>query len=146
MSVKQLSVFVENKAGRLARVTSILEKAGISVRGFSLADTADFGIARLVVDRPSPAAEALMEANLLVRATDLLCIELPDVPGALDAVFTAVGDAGIDIEYAYSLVSTYVVLKVVDIEAAEALLASKPLRLASQADLEAPLSGGFRQA
>ncbi|MDR2197631.1 MAG: ACT domain-containing protein [Coriobacteriales bacterium] len=145
MAIKQLSVFVENRAGRLARVTAILEEAGISIRGFSLADTVDFGIARLVVDRPSAAAEALMQANLLVRATDLLCIELPDTPGALDVVFTAVGEADINVEYAYSLVSTYVVLKVADIEAAEELLASKPLRLASQDDLARPLAGGSRQ-
>ncbi|MDR1422523.1 MAG: hypothetical protein LBI64_06650 [Coriobacteriales bacterium] len=142
MSIKQLSVFVENKAGHLARITAALEAAKISIRGFSLADTADFGIVRIIVDQPEAAMAALRGVGILARMNDMICIELPDTPGALDEVFTAVGDAGLNVEYAYSLVSTYVVLKVADSVQAEALLANAPVRLVNQEELSVPLSGG----
>ena len=135
MGVSQISVFVENQTGRVSRLTGILEKAEISIRGFSLADTADFGIARFVLDRPEQALEALKEAGFLVKTTELLCIELPDKPGALDHVFSVVAQAGINVEYAYSLVSTYVAFKVSDIRRAEEILAGQPVRLVEQGEL-----------
>ncbi|MDR1015187.1 MAG: hypothetical protein LBL86_09475 [Coriobacteriales bacterium] len=138
MSITQISVFVENLPGRLSRLTDILEKADVSIRGFALADTADFGIARFVVDRPKEALAAFEAAGALTKTTELLCIELPDTPGALDQVFSAVADADVNVEYAYSLVSTYVALKVGDIAQAEALLAGRPVRLLAQDDLGAP--------
>jgi hypothetical protein len=137
MSITQISVFVENLPGRLSRLTDVLEKADVSIRGFALADTADFGIARFVVDRPVEAVAAFEAAGALTKTTELLCIELPDTPGALDRVFSAVAAAGIGVEYAYSLVSTYVALKVEDITRAEALLEGQPIRLLGQDDLDA---------
>jgi hypothetical protein len=142
MGITQISVFLENQPGHVGRLTDALEKAGVSIRGFTLADTADFGIARFVVDRPTDALAALKEVGALVATTELLCIELPDRPGALGHVFAAVADAGINVEYAYSLVSTYVALKVGDIEQAQALLAEQPVRLIGQDDLrELPAKG-----
>jgi hypothetical protein len=141
MSVTQISVFVENSPGRVNRLTEILEQAEVSIRGFALADTADFGIARFVVDKPEQAEAALRGAGVLTKATALLCIELPDTPGSLYHVFSAVGAADINVEYAYSLVSTYVVLKVDDIERAETLLAGQPIRFIEQSELESPLQG-----
>jgi hypothetical protein len=140
MGVTQISVFVENQPGRVSRLTDVLEKADVSIRGFSLADTADFGIARFVVDRPNEALKALEAAGALIKTTELLCIELPDRPGALDHVFAAVADADINVEYAYSLVSTYVALKVNDLGRAENLLAGQPIRLIEQGDLQMPLT------
>jgi hypothetical protein len=142
MGVTQISVFVENQLGRVDRLTDILLKANVSIRGFSLADTADFGIARFVVDKPEQALAAFEAAGALIKTTELLCIELPDKPGALAHVFSAVADAGINIEYAYSLVSTYVALKVNEIERAEALLVDQPVRLAEQSDMRKPLEEG----
>ena len=139
MGVSQISVFVENQTGRISRLTDILEKADISIRGFSLADTADFGIARFILDKPVQAQEVLREAGFLVKATDLLCIELPDRPGALDHVFSVVAGAGIDVQYAYSLVSTFVALKVSDIKRAEEILSGQPVRLVGQSELEQPI-------
>jgi hypothetical protein len=136
VGVTQISVFVENLPGRVSRLTDVLEKANVSIRGFSLADTADFGIARFVVDKPDEALRAFEEAGALIKMTELLCIELPDQPGALDHVFAAVAAAGINVEYAYSLVSTYVALKVSDLEQAEALLAKQPIRLIGHDDLQ----------
>jgi len=139
MGILQISVFIENKTGRLNRLTDLLEKSQISIRGFSLADTADFGIARFIVDKPLEAQEALRAAGFLTKTTLLLCMELPDRPGALDHVFTVVAEAGISVEYAYSLVSTYVALKVDDIERAEELLREQPVKLVEQSELERSL-------
>ncbi|MDR0347154.1 MAG: hypothetical protein LBH56_02095 [Coriobacteriales bacterium] len=135
MGVTQISVFVENLPGHMTRLTDILEKAKVSIRGFSLADTADFGIARFILDKPAEALVAFEGAGVLFKTTELLCIELPDEPGALDHAFSAVAAAGINVDYAYSLVSTYVVLKVNDIQQAQTLLAEQPIRLIEQDDL-----------
>jgi hypothetical protein len=135
MGVIQVSVFVENQPGRVKRLTDILEKAGVSIRGFSLADTADFGIARFVLNKPEEAIEAFIAAGALIKTTELLCVELLDEPGALGHVFEAVASANINVEYSYSLVSTYAVLKVNDIQQAQTLLAKHPVRFIEQDDL-----------
>ncbi|MDR3037299.1 MAG: ACT domain-containing protein [Coriobacteriales bacterium] len=142
MGIIQISVFVENQPGRVNRLTDILEKADVSIRGFSLADTADFGIARFVLDKPEVALEAFREADVLTKTTELLCIELPDRPGSLGHVFAAVAAAGINVEYAYSLVSSFVVLKVGDIQQAEQLLGEQPVRLVAPDELRQPLAKG----
>jgi hypothetical protein len=140
MGIKQISAFVENHPGRFKRLTDILGKADVSIRGFSLADTADFGIVRLVVDKPEEALDALSDAGVLVKLTELLCIELSDMPGALDQVFDAIAKAELNVEYAYSLVSTYIALKVDDIEQAKQSLLGQSVRLITQADLLRPLN------
>lgn len=137
MSVRQLSIFIENRIGRISQITDALERAGISIRGFSLADTADFGIARVVVDQPDMAFRALEEAGFLVRISDVLCIELPDRPGELNRIFNTVASVGVDVQYAYSLVSTYVVFKVADVKAAENLLLERSVHLVDQEELSA---------
>ncbi|MDR3308231.1 MAG: hypothetical protein LBS58_04975 [Coriobacteriales bacterium] len=143
MGIKQLSVFIENHAGTVGRLTNVLDTVGIQIRGFSLADTVDYGIARIVVDKPQAAQEALEQAGFLVRLSDVLCIELPDTPGALGHVFTAVAKAGVDVQYAYSLVSTYVVLKVDDVRLAEGQLEGQPLRFVGQEELALPVVRGW---
>lgn len=135
MKVKQLSVFIENKAGRVSEVTGILGQAGINIRGFSVADTEDYGILRLVVDKPEDAKAALRAAGFTVRETDVICIWLEDVPGSLAQVLRVVADAGVNIEYLYSLVSTYVVLNVSDADAAVKQLEGTPMRLVSQEEI-----------
>lgn len=135
MSVRQLSIFIENRAGRISEITGVLQRYGVSIRGLSLADTADFGIARVVVDEPERAREALERAGFLVRTSDVLCIELADRPGKLDHIFKTVASVGIDVQYVYSLVSTYVAIKVEDVEAAESLLAGQSVHLVNQEEL-----------
>lgn len=132
MNVKQLSVFIENKAGRVSEVTDKLGSAGVNIRGFSVSDTADYGIIRLVVDDPERGQQVLRDAGFTVKVSDVLCVELPDVPGGLAGVLKAVSDAGVNVEYVYSLISTYVVINVADIERAMALLADKPVGLVTQ--------------
>ncbi len=133
--VKQLSVFLENKAGRVSEVTEVLGEAKVNIRGFSVSDTAEYGILRLVVDRPADAAVVLKGAGFTVKETDVICLELPDVPGALAGALKSVADAGVNIEYVYSLISTYVVLNVADADKAIELLAGRPVKLVSQEEI-----------
>lgn len=135
MNVKQLSVFIENKAGRVSEVTDVLGQSGVNIRGFSVSDTADYGIVRLIVDDPERGSEVLHKAGFAVKANDVLCVELPDKPGGLAGVLKVVSDAGVNIEYVYSLISTYVVINVSDIDRAVALLADKPVKLVTQEDI-----------
>lgn len=135
MKVRQLSVFIENKAGRVSEVTDVLGEKGVNIRGFSVSDTADYGILRLVVDRPDVAIEALKEHNFTLKESDVLCIKLEDEPGALAKVLKMVSDAGVNIEYVYSLISTYVVINVSDADSAYQLLKDKPVQLVSHDEL-----------
>lgn len=135
MNVKQLSVFIENKAGRVSEITDIMGAAGVNIRGFSVSDTADYGIVRLVVDDPAKGGQALRDAGFTVKESDVICINLPDKPGGLAGVLKIVSDAGVNIEYVYSLIATYVVINVSDIERAVSLLSDKPVELVSQEDI-----------
>lgn len=135
--VRQLSVFIENKSGRVSEVTSLLGEAGINIRGFSVSDTADYGILRLVVDWPDEAYTLLKGAGFTVKELDVICIDLPDVPGGLAGVLKIVSEAGVNIEYVYSLIATYVVLNVADVDRAVALLKDRPVRLVSQEEIAA---------
>lgn len=132
VSVKQLSVFIENKAGRVSEVSDVLGDAGVNIRGFSVSDTADYGIVRLVVDDPDAGRAALQDDGFTVKSSDVLCVRLPDEPGGLARVLKLVSDAGVNIEYVYSLISTYVVINVADIDRALSLLKDQPVELVTQ--------------
>lgn len=133
--VNQLSVFIENKAGRVSEVTAALGEAEVNIRGFSVSDTAEFGILRLVVDDPDRGKSVLKEAGFTVKESDVVCIKLPDEPGSLARVLKVVSDAGVNIEYVYSLVSTYVVVNVSDIDRALQMLSDQPVQLVSQEEI-----------
>jgi len=135
VSVTQLSVFIENKSGRVSEVTDTLGKAGVNIRGFSVSDTVDYGILRLIVDAPAIASAALRTEGFTVREDEVICIDLPDVPGGLAGVLKIVASAGVNIEYVYSLIATYVVINVADVERAARLLADKPVRLVGQEEI-----------
>jgi hypothetical protein len=98
----QLSVFLENRAGRMAEVISLLEEANIRILAVSLADATDFGILRLVVDEPKKAQETLCRAGLAVRETEILIVSIPDRRGGLSEVLRLLREAAINIEYLYS--------------------------------------------
>ncbi|MEZ5126062.1 MAG: amino acid-binding protein [Thermoleophilia bacterium] len=135
MNVQQLSVFVENKAGRLTEVSEVLGATGVSIRGFSISDTAGFGIVRLVVDDPATGQRALTDAGFTVKISDVICLNLPDHPGGLADVLKRVSDAGVNIEYVYSLIATYVVVNVADIDQALSLLQRTSVALVSQEEI-----------
>lgn len=135
MSIKQISVFVESRPGHLKRNLDALCAEGISVRGFSCSDTGDYGIARFIVDDPARAMAMLSDRGAAVTTTDVVCLALDDKPGELARVFGIVADAGMNILYSYSLISTYIAFKVDDPARAEALLAEAGITLISQDDL-----------
>ncbi len=133
--VRQLSVFIANESGRVSEVTGLLGEHEINIRGFSVSDTAEFGILRLVVDKPADAIGVLRDAGFTVREDEVICIDLPDQPGGLAGVLKVVAEAGVNIEYVYSLVSTFVVINVADVDRALHLLGDRPVKLMSQEDI-----------
>lgn len=104
MKVEQISIFIENKSGRLAEVTGILGKAGVSIRALSLADTSDFGILRLIVDNPTKALEILRANSFTVNKTEVVGVEVPDQPGGLASILTVLDKNSINVEYMYAFV------------------------------------------
>jgi hypothetical protein len=132
VNVKQLSVFIENKAGRVSEITGVLGDAGVNIRGFSISDTADYGIVRLIVDKPEVGDKALQDAGFTLKVTEVICLDLPDHPGGLAGVLQVVSDAGVNIEYVYSLIGTYVVINVADIDRSISLLRGQPVQLVTQ--------------
>lgn len=127
MYIKQLSIFVENKSGRLAEITSIIADAGIDIRALSIADTTDFGILRLVVNKPDEAEQVLKKAGLTVSLTNVIAVGIPDRPGGFAETMTAIADKDVGVEYMYAFISrdsdrAYLIMRVVDNEKAIAAL------------------------
>jgi hypothetical protein len=102
--IEQLSVFLENRPGRMADMARVLGEGGFNMRAFVVADTAEFGVARIIVDRPGAAKAALEVAGFGVKLTEVLAVEVPDRAGGLSAVLDALGGAGVNVEYAYCFV------------------------------------------
>ncbi|WP_449244087.1 ACT domain-containing protein [Desulfobacca acetoxidans] len=104
MKVEQISVFLENKAGRLAEVTKVLGEASVNIRALSLADTTDFGILRLIVDNYEKAREVLKQHGFTVGKTEVVAIEVPDRPGGLAWVLQILSNSNVNVEYMYAFV------------------------------------------
>jgi hypothetical protein len=104
MKIVQLSVFLENKEGRLADIIGALADAKINIRTLSLADTKDFGVLRMIVDTPEKAIEVLKKKGAAVKTTEIIAVEVEDSPGGLYRVLKVFKEAGINIEYMYAFV------------------------------------------
>jgi hypothetical protein len=104
MQVEQISVFLENRAGRLAEVSAILAEAGVNIRALSLADTSDFGVLRLIVNNNEKAMETLKNAGFTVGKTNVLAVEVEDRPGGLHKILDVLYKSGINVEYMYAFV------------------------------------------
>ncbi len=102
--MEQISIFMENRSGRLAEVTGILAKADINIRAMSLADTADFGILRLIVNQTEKATQVLRQNGFTVSSTEVIALEVPDRPGGLWGILKTLEAAGINVEYMYAFV------------------------------------------
>ena len=102
MSIKQISIFLENKTGRINEVTKILGKNGINMHAFSMAETTDFGILRLIVTEVEKAVEVLRNENFAVMLTDVVCISCPNVAGSLSKILDKLAENEIFIEYMYA--------------------------------------------
>lgn len=102
MKVEQISIFLENKSGRLAEVTKVLGEHNINIRALSIADTTDFGILRLIVNKPDSAYQVLREAGFTVSTTEVIAVEVKDEPGGLAQVLEVLQRDNINIEYLYA--------------------------------------------
>jgi len=104
MKVKQLSVFLENKAGRLSEVCDVLGRTGVNIRALTIAETEDFGVLRMVVDKPEEAVKALKDQNFVVNQTPVVAVEVEDKPGGLAKILSVLSRGGINVEYMYGFV------------------------------------------
>ena len=104
MRVEQISIFLENKSGRLAKVTEVLSKAQINIRALSLADTSDFGVLRLIVDDTEKAKITLKDNGFTVGKTNVVAVEVPDKPGGLHNILILLHNSDINVEYMYAFV------------------------------------------
>ncbi|RZB32005.1 MAG: hypothetical protein SRB1_01624 [Desulfobacteraceae bacterium Eth-SRB1] len=104
MHVEQISIFLENKAGRLEEVTSILSEAGVNIRALSLADTSDFGVLRLIVDDNGKAEDVLKSKGFTVGKTEVVAVEVQDKPGGLSKILSLLHKSDINVEYMYAFV------------------------------------------
>lgn len=142
MSVKQLSVFAENKPGAVAEIIDVLQREGIDIRAMNVADTQDFGILRLIVSDTDKARSALSESGCVVSVTEVVCVEMPDKPGALYEIINLLASQGVNIEYMYAFIAVsrkhaYVVFRVNDNEKTEELLTSSKVHLANEDEIRA---------
>lgn len=140
MTVKQISVFLENKAGRLVELTDILSEHKIDIRALSIADTKDFGILRLIVDNPDKTAEILESTEFVFSVAPVLAVAIPDEPGSLSAILHVLAENDINLEYTYAFITrkadcAYMILRVEDNEATAIALSNHGVKLVAQADL-----------
>ena len=142
MTINQLSIFVENKAGTVAEITKSIAKAGVSIRALSVADTQEFGILRLIVSDVEKAKAALSESECVVSVTKVIGVEIPDVAGGLSEVLELMSENSINVEYLYAFITisgkhAYVVLRVEDNDKAAKILTQKGVKLVTQQDIDA---------
>lgn len=140
MKVQQISVFLENKSGRLAELTNVLGKAAINIRALSIADTSDFGILRLIVNKPEEAFRILKDDGFSVSITDVIAVEVQDEPGGLAKVLGILQSAGINIEYLYAFLEkssndALVVFRVEQVDEAVELLAKRSVNVLRGSDV-----------
>lgn len=135
MLINQLSVFIENKKGHLSKITKVLKDAQVDIRAISVFDSAEFGILRIVVDKPELGADALKKAGHVVKQSYVLAVDPSDKVGSLHDVFALLSDNDVNIEYVYSFVmpnnqgAPLIILKADDQEKAIALLTASDFSL-----------------
>ena len=140
MAVRQISVFMENKVGPLAEITTLLAQHQINMRALSVAETQDFGILRIIVEEPEKAEQVLKDNQIIFRESSVLAGLMEDRPGSMAAVGGPLAQAGIPVEYAYAFITRQadnacLILKVKEDEAAEALLEKEGIRSLSEQEL-----------
>lgn len=142
MSMKQISVFVENKPGALYALTAVLAQGQIDMRALSLAETKDFGIVRLIVNDLYKATTLLKDAGYVHSLTPVVGVIIPDVPGGLNRVLQVLTDAKVNVEYMYAFLGgkdvdhAYMIFRVADDKAAEAALAGRGIQVLDQEQVE----------
>jgi len=137
MTCKQISVLMENKPGRASAIASVLDKNDIDIRALSMADTADYGIMRLIVDNPDQACDALKAAGFTSSVTEVLAVEMPDTKGALSGILNVLTASGINVEYAYAFVTrnrdkAFLIIRTESLSEAQKALAKAGMKLLDQ--------------
>ena len=140
MTIQQISVFLENRAGQLAEITAILAEHGIDLRAIHIAETTDYGVLRLITSAPQEAANILLNSGCVLSMTPVLAAAVPDKPGGLAKLLAIIAQAGIDVEYMYSMFGNgdglaYMIFRVTDIEHLESVLAANGVTPATGAEL-----------
>ena len=138
MKAKQLSIFLENKSGRLTEVTDVLGESGVNLSAMSIADNSDFGILRCIVSDPEKAYKVLKEHHFAVKITDVNGFVWPNVSGSLAVVLKHLSEKGIFIEYMYSFANgdvAHVIIRPTDLDACEKVLEEKKVELMAANDL-----------
>ena len=141
MNINQISVFLENKPGALYGMTGVLAQHGVDMRAFSLAETSDFGIARIIVDNVYAAANVLKEAGYVYSLSPVLGVAIPDIPGGLNKILQVLTDAKVNVEYMYAFLGgkdtehAYMIFRVADNAAAAAALASRGIQVVEQEEM-----------
>ncbi|MDV0445857.1 hypothetical protein MmiAt1_14570 [Methanimicrococcus sp. At1] len=138
-TIKQISLFSENKPGRLAKIADVLGKEKINIRAFTIAESGDFGIVRLVVDHPDQAHDVLKKEGFTVSETDVIAVEIDDVPGSMKDVAELFAEGNINIDYAYAFIGrnqkAVLIVRVSDLDSALDFLKNKGVSLLEINDL-----------
>lgn len=140
MTIKQISIFIENKPEALAELTEVLAKNEINLRALSLADSSDFGIARIIVDNADVTAKILTDNGFVVKATPVIGVEIPDNAGSLNHILTILAKAGRNIEYMYGFTGkksnqAYMIIRCTDNDKTEKVLSDNFIRMIDQTEI-----------
>ena len=140
MTVKQISVFIENKVGGLATITDVLAQAGVNIRALSIADTSDFGILRLIVDDVFKAGNALRENGHIYSITDVLAVAGDDKPGSIARIVATLAKEDIGMDYAYAFFAkkenlAYMIVRVEEMDKAQKVLRENGIHVASEEEI-----------
>ena len=140
MNIHQISVFLENRSGQLAEITRLLADANVDIRALSIAETADYGLARMIVDDSAKASSILLQHGDILSMTPVWAVEVPDRPGGLAEVLGVLADASVDVEYMYSLFThregnAYMVMRVSDDPKFLSTLGDRRIKLMTQEEL-----------
>ena len=140
MTIKQISIFIENRRNALSELTNVLATHNINIRALSLADSSDFGIARLIVDNSEQVQAALERSHYIVKVTSVIAIEIPDESGSLNKILKVLADNGRNVEYMYGFTgrktnSAYMIIRCTDIPETEKVLDKAGIRMMDQNEL-----------
>lgn len=140
MSIHQISVFLENRTGQLAQITRLLAEHNIDIRAISIAETADYGVARMIVDDSRKASDILLQHGDILSMTPVWAVEVPDRPAGLAELLAVLAEKCVDVEYMYSLFThrdgmAYMVLRISDEAAFTAALADTGIRVVGMEEL-----------
>ena len=140
MTIEQISIFIENRKNALAEFTNVLATHNINMRAMSLADTSDFGIARIIVDEAAAVQGALERSHYIVKVTPVIAIEIPDEAGSLNRILKILADNGRNVEYMYGFTgrktnSAYMIIRCTDVAETEKVCEQNGIRMIGQKDL-----------